>query len=157
MAAVANRRKDDLAEHRTAERRHPFTFKSLTSANSLCRRQHPRRSEDRFHYYADSYGLDILIPVMGILLLSVVDGMLTLKLLQQGAVEINQFMAWLIGIDLRLFATVKMALTGACLVFLVMHSRFRLFRTLRVTHLIYASLQIYVLLIAYELGLLTAL
>ena len=85
----------------------------------------------------------------------IADAVFTLTLLSRGAIEVNPFMAWLIETDIQLFAIIKMALTGVCLIFLVMHINFRIYRLLKVNHVLYACLPLYALLIAYEMVLLT--
>ena len=119
------------------------------------RRRYPQRLTDRSGYYSDWYDSRSIYISIGILLLSCADATLTLKLLQLGAVEVNPFMAALIDTDTWLFIIVKTALTGMCLIFLVIHAHFRLFRLLRVSHLLQAILCLYLLLIGYELVLLS--
>jgi hypothetical protein len=87
-------------------------------------------------------------------LLNWADVLLTLNLLKRGAQELNAFMAMLINTDVQLFIALQMALTGAALIFLVIHHRFQVFRRLRVDHVLHAVLLIYLLLAGYELMLL---
>jgi len=96
----------------------------------------------------------LLLSTLGILLLSLTDAVFTLTLLQHGAVELNSFMAVLIETDVQLFVAGKMAITAVCLIFLLIHAKFRIFRVVRISTLLYGFLSIYGLLIAYELVLL---
>jgi hypothetical protein len=91
---------------------------------------------------------------ISVLLLSCADALMTLRLLERGASELNAIMRVLIESDTQLFAALKMALTGAGLLFLVIHHRFRVFRRFRVDQLLCAVLLLYLLLIGYELALL---
>jgi hypothetical protein len=93
----------------------------------------------------------INMVITGILLLSCADALLTLGLLELGGRELNAFMAMLIYIDVQLFVALKMGFTGASLIFLVIHQHFRVFRCVRVDHVLRAVLLIYLLLDGYEL------
>ena len=146
---------DPRTNRRRADRRNPFTLSSLLAGNRYCRRHGARRDSDRHSYYIDWYGPELMLLVIGILLFCFADAVFTLTLLSRGAIEVNPFMAWLIETDIQLFAIIKMALTGVCLIFLVMHINFRIYRLLKVNHVLYACLPLYALLIAYEMVLLT--
>lgn len=105
--------------------------------------------------YVDRYEPHLFYVAVATLLLCCTDAFFTLTLLQQGAEEINPFMAWLLEMDVQLFLVTKFALTAVGLVFLVAHKNFLLFnRHLRVPHVLYAFLAGYMLLVKYELTLL---
>ena len=91
-----------------------------------------------------------------ILLLNVVDAFLTLTLLTSGAREANPFVAFILDAHPRLFALIKMGLTGCGVLILVAVARVRLFNVMRVGNLLHAVLAGYVTLIAYEWWLLHA-
>ena len=89
-----------------------------------------------------------------ILVLSTLDAGLTLRLLERGvATEVNPFMAALLNDDVRLFSNLKTALTGSCLILLVLYSEARLLGRIRTGHSLYAIAGCYMLLIGYELAL----
>lgn len=92
-----------------------------------------------------------------ILLLSVGDAFLTLTLMMAGAEEANPFLAFVLRDHPKLFAVVKMALTGAGVVVLVAVARSRVFRIMRVGLVLQGLFVAYVALIAYEWWLLHAL
>ncbi|MFB3045759.1 MAG: DUF5658 family protein [Acidiferrobacterales bacterium] len=122
------------------------------------RRTYDRRSDIQWRgHYVDSHGLWLLVIALGVMLLSIVDAYFTLLLLQSGAEEVNPFLNWLLNIDHQLFFVVKLAITGVCVVWLVMHQRFRVFGVLRVYHMLAASLLLYLKLIYHQLDLLHAL
>jgi hypothetical protein len=146
---------DSLSDRRRVERRKTKAA-TLMYGHWLARRRHARREHDQRGYYVDWYEPHLLCLIIGILLLSCADALLTLRLLELGGRELNAFMAMLIHIDAQLFAALKMAFTGASLLFLVIHQHFRLFRRLRVDYMLRAVLVLYLLLIAYELVLLTS-
>lgn len=108
-------------------------------------------------HYVDSHGLWLLVTAMGVMFLSITDAYFTLLLLQFGAEEVNPFLNWLLGIDQQLFFVVKLAMTGFCIVWLVVHERFRVFGVLRVYHMLAASLLVYLGLVCHQLTLLQAL
>jgi hypothetical protein len=88
------------------------------------------------------------------LLLSVADAFLTLILLQQGAAEVNPFMAALIYRGVAAFAALKLGMTGAGIIFMVVLARYRFMRVLQVNWVLYGVLIAYVSLIGYEIWLL---
>jgi hypothetical protein len=122
------------------------------------RRAYDRRLDLRWHgHYVDSHGLWLLVMALAVMLLSIADAYLTLLLVQFGAEEVNPFLNWLLSIDHQLFFAVKVTITGFCIVWLVMHQRFRVFGVLRVYHMLAASLLVYFGLICHQLDLLQAL
>jgi hypothetical protein len=96
----------------------------------------------------------LLAVSIGISLLSVADAFLTLTLLNRGADEINPVMAALLRRGTTEFTAFKMATTGVCITALVVMSRHRFMRLIRVDRVMYMVLAIYMGLIAYELWLL---
>lgn len=118
------------------------------------RRTPPRRlDESRFHSL-DWHSSHLLAVAIGILLLSLVDAFLTLVLLQGGADEVNPLMAVLIYRSVTVFAALKMAMTGASIIFMVLLARYRFMRMLRVEWVLYGVLAAYVGLIGYEVWML---
>ncbi len=105
-------------------------------------------------YYVDSHEPSLLIMALGVMLLCIADAYYTVVLLQFGAKEVNPFMAWLLNMDHQLFFVVKFAVTGLCVVALVLHQKFRVFGVLRGYHLLAASLLGYVGLVYHQLNLL---
>ena len=143
-----------LENRRRSERRR-FGLYTWVYGALRARRRAPRRIEDSSGWIADHHEPHRMATVLLILLLSWADAMLTLTLLERGAVEINPFMALLIEADLLLFGAVKMALTGAGLVVLVALANFHVFGRLRVAYLLHMFLPLYLALFLYELALLT--
>ncbi len=137
------------------ERRRRLAF-SLAYGGVRPRRRQPRRGEDDFGFFADWHEPHLLYSVMGILLLCGTDAVLTLNLLQHGAVELNPLMATLIQHDTQLFAAIKMATTGLALISLVVLANFRVFRRIRVYNLVYGAFFAYLALIFYELLILSS-
>jgi hypothetical protein len=104
--------------------------------------------------YIDWYEPWPLVATVVIIVLSGLDAFLTLILLNHGAVELNVLMDWLIKVDIRTFAAVKLAVTGLALIILVLHFNFHIYRVLPVRYLMYALMPLYAFLIAHEISLL---
>jgi hypothetical protein len=114
------------------------------------RRRPPRRlSESRFHAL-DWHAPHLLAVAIGILLLSFADAFMTVTLLSGGAVEVNPIMAAVVYKSAALFASLKMAMTGFGVVFMVMLARYRFMRLVRVDVVLYGVLVAYSVLLAYE-------
>lgn len=118
------------------------------------RRRGARRTDEGVDRYVDWYSPHLLYLTIATALLSFMDAALTLNLLTLGAIEINTLMAHLINTDVQKFVNIKVALTLLTLVFLVIHSNFKLFRFVRVNRVIYFLFGAYLTLIIYEIGLL---
>lgn len=118
------------------------------------RRTPPRRLDDSRFHSLDWHSSHLLAVAIGILLLSVVDAFLTLVLLQGGAAEVNPVMAMLIYRSVTMFAALKIAMTGASIVLMVLLARYRFMRLLRVEWVLYGVLVAYVGLIGYEVWML---
>jgi hypothetical protein len=115
----------------------------------LPRRRDGRRETDRdlpvdFH---EPYLLILAVVMLG---LSVTDALLTVKLMTDGAEEANPLLAFVLNEHPRLFAVVKMALTGAGVVLLVALSRTRVFRVVRTGVLLPLLALAYLGLVVYE-------
>ena len=92
----------------------------------------------------------LLIPVVTMLLLSIADAFLTVRLMAGGAEETNPLLAFVLNEHPRLFAAVKMALTGLGAVVLVALARARVFKRVRVSLFLYALVAAYFALVVYE-------
>ena len=148
---------DDSAEERRLQDRRRFSPQSMFGALFTLRRRSSRRKADKINSYIDWYEPWPLVASVFIILLSGLDAFLTLILLNHGAVELNVLMGWLIELDIRTFAAVKLAVTGLALVVLVLHFNFHIYRVLPVRYLMYALMPLYALLIAHEISLLSEL
>jgi len=121
-------------------------------------RRHQARREICLNtsHYADNNHAPVLfaltIAIMG---LSCTDAFFTLMLIQQGAQEINPVMNRLLEIDVQLFVSVKLAITAACLIFILAHRNFWLFkRIIRTHHILPALFLGYGALITHQLNML---
>jgi len=144
---------DRAVEQRDQNRRKP-SLKTLWGALTHHRRRKPRREDDHLNSYTDWYGHWPLAATFTIILLCFADAFLTMVLLSKGAVELNGLMDYLIQKDIQLFTIVKMTVTGAALIVLVLHFNFRVYKYIAVRYLIYGLVPIYSLLVFCELRLL---
>ena len=144
---------EKMSEQRGLDRRQP-SLKTLLGSLMHGRRRDSRREDDHLDSYTDWYGHWPFAATLIIILLCFADAFLTIVLLSKGAVELNSLMDWLIQKDTHMFAIVKMSMTGAALVVLVMHFNFRIYKYIAVRYLIYALVPLYSLLIFHELTML---
>ena len=114
----------------------------------------PRRVDDSRFPSLDWYSAHLLAVAIGISLLSVADAFFTLTLLQGGASEMNPLMALFVYRNVAVFAAMKIGLTSASIVLMVVLARHRFMRLVQVTWVLYGVLIAYASLIAYELWML---
>jgi Domain of unknown function (DUF5658) len=116
------------------------------------RRKAPRRSQDRSgSYFVDRFDAATLAMIVGLLALTIADGVLTIELLDVNSEEVNPFMAHLLGRGHQTFLAGKYILTAAGLPFLVVFKNYRLFGTrFRVGYLFPAFIGLYVVLLSYQ-------
>ena len=132
------------------DRRCRALWQSLFYGSLTPRRRTGRRAADRHSPIIDWHGPWLFLSSTLVLILCVVDAFMTLRLLENGAVEANPFMALYVYDDGRRFAIIKLALTGAGVLTLVSLARFPLFRVLRAAVLVHVVLAAYLLLVCYE-------
>lgn len=123
------------------QRKHP-TLRALLWGG---RREEIRRVEDRRRvFYVDRYRQSLFGAIVVILFLSVMDAILTMLLLQKGAVEINPIMAFYIDVGPYTFLMVKYGLTSVG-VLLLLHFRNVMLKWIRLR----AEVLIYLVLVAF--------
>ena len=80
-----------------------------------------RRQGDRYKiYYLDRYSPTLFACIVSILLLSVIDALLTLYLVDHGAVELNPLMAYYLNSDPLVFMSIKYLLTSSSVFILLL-------------------------------------
>ncbi len=136
-------------ERRRADDRRALSLKTFLFGSLTPRRRGNRRGE-AVDGLLDWYEPHLLFLAIVILLMSVTDAFLTLKLIDLGASEANPVMAYLLERTPRLFVTAKMMLTGAGIIVLVALARARVFRVIRISIIIHWCMLGYVALLAYE-------
>jgi hypothetical protein len=139
----------DPSDRRGTERR-LRTFHGLWMGNALRRRRGGRRHSDAHPAGIDWHDAHWLAAAVVIVLLCVADAFLTLALMKQGALEVNPFMAPLVGGAGHGFAYWKLGLTIVGVVTLVVLARSKLFGIIPAGVLLYVILVGYLVLIGYE-------
>jgi hypothetical protein len=139
-----------LADRRLgmADRRERF-WRTLLVSGLAPRRRAGRRAGEH-ESPVDFHEPYLLLLSVLLLTLSVADAFLTVTLLTHGAEEANPLLAFVLGEHPRLFAVVKMALTGMGVVLLVALARTRVFKLVRASRLLPALIAAYFVLVAYE-------
>jgi hypothetical protein len=135
------------------ERRRRRLFSVWYGSFQPRRRSPARRLGDGRFQAHDWYSAPLFAVAVGIALLSVADAFLTTMLLSGGADEVNPVMAALLYRSAAAFTAGKMLLTSCCVTALVVLSRYRFMRIVRVEWLMYGVLAGYAALIGYEIWL----
>lgn len=148
-------RTDDLADSRVLPDRRRPGWRTFVFGYFLSRRREHRRGSERDSVFIDWHHPWLFFLGTGIMLLSAVDAFLTLKLLDQGAIEINPIMAAMLERGHMAFAVSKMLLTGLGIMVLVFLARLRLFNFLRTGLLLTLFFSFYACLVCYQVVLLT--
>jgi hypothetical protein len=150
--------RDDEAQAAFVERRVSQGDRRETSLRSILqgglapRRRTGRRASDR-HSLIDWHDPYLLFLAVVMLLLSVTDAFMTVTLLADGADETNPLLAFVLDEHPKLFAAVKMALTGFGVVVLVAVARSRVLGFISVRLLFQCLVLAYLALVAYEVWL----
>jgi hypothetical protein len=140
-------------ERRRSHDRRSLTWRTFAYGAVTPRRRGGRRDAEQ-HSLVDWHEPHLLFLSIMILLLSVTDALLTLTLLTRGAHEANPILAFVLEQHPKLFAAVKMGLTGAAVIVLVALARARVFRLVKVSTILHGCLLGYLALIVYEAWLL---
>lgn len=119
------------------------------------RTKNRRASEHRQQYFVDRFPPRTMATIVVLLVLSLLDGLITIHLLDAGAEEINPVMKYLIDKGLLPFLLGKFVLTAAGIPLLLIFKNHYLFHSrFRVGYLLPIFVGLYVLLITYQLCLL---
>jgi hypothetical protein len=145
---------DAVTERRTAQDRRHHSWRTLTYCGLQGRGRRHQARRDGHSYYLDRYKPSLVFTGLAVLLLSCLDALLTLTLLSRGAYEANVLMAHLLESSDVVFVVTKITVTAIGIVFLLMHSHFRLLNVTSGKHILQFLVPIYGLLIIYELFLL---
>jgi hypothetical protein len=142
-----------MHERRLRIERRRSVLRALWRGNFERRRVAPRRTTERHAVVTDWFHPQWLAVGILILLLCSADALLTLTLISHGAIELNPFMAPLVGGSGVAFAGWKLGLTAMGVVVLTLFARIEVFGR-AVGVILYAVLGMYALLVGYELFLL---
>ncbi len=151
-AGVENYGTRDL--RRVPDRR-VFTLETVLKGITHSRRRHHRRADESPHAQRDWYHPRLFVLVVGIMLMSIADAFFTLKLLSAGAIETNPVMDYFLRISVPAFITAKMVLTGGSIILMTALSSYLFLDRFLIGKLITISFIGYIVLISYELLLLS--
>lgn len=149
---AAGGRRTFVHERRRGSDRRALTWRTFVQGSVTPRRRGGRRTHET--PLIDWHEPHLMFLAVTILLLSVADAFLTLTLIARGATEANPLLAVVLAHYPRAFAAVKMTFTGVGVTFLVVMSRVRVFRLIRISAIMNWCLLAYVALIGYEAWLL---
>ena len=115
----------------------------------------PRRQEDRqFPQVVDKYNSKLLAIILFILSLSILDAFFTLILVDNGAREMNPFMAYYLNISPAVFFWIKYLLTCASVLLVLFIKDFYIFKTKLKARVLFFLLPIpFLFVIPWQLGL----
>ena len=117
-------------ERRSGVDRRKSTLPILSKYWLTGRRTTPRRAEDRKRaHFMDRHGPKTFAAILSIVMLSVLDAMFTLDLIDRGAVELNPVMAYYLGHGPLIFFGVKFMLTWATIMLIFLNKDVYLFKT----------------------------
>ena len=113
--------RSDFNERRSGSDRRIHQFPKLKYLLFAGKRSHARRREDwhRFFYF-DRYSSNIFAAIVAILLLSVLDALLTLYLIDHGSTELNPVMSYFLEHGPFIFMGAKYFLTCMSVVILLL-------------------------------------
>ena len=111
-----------------------------------------RDSDDLTGAYVDTHEVSLWYLSLGLMTLCVLDAFFTTILISNGSEELNPILDYLLQIDLSLFLATKFLITGASIVFLVLHKNHRFMNLFNCYQLLVACVAIYFLLICYQLS-----
>lgn len=138
------RRRSDRRQKPTS----PFGVYSITGK----RMSHRRKQDGHRMAYVDAYSVRSFGLILAVLAMCILDGFLTLHIVDRGGREVNPIMRLALGHGPLAFLAVKYILTGAALVLLLIHKEFYLLGGwLRAKYLFLIFLALYFALVIYEL------
>ncbi len=140
---------------RSLSDRRTFTVSTMIKGVTLSRRKHHRREDESPDAQRDWYHPRLFKLVIGIMLMSIMDAFFTLKLLANGAIEANPIMDYFLGLGVTAFVTSKMILTGGSVVLLTAVSSYLFLNRFLMRRALVMAFIGYIVLIAYELFLLS--
>ena len=118
------------------------------------RKESRRETNNSSEYIVDTHEEWLWPLVLGVIVLSISDAYMTVLLINNGAIEVNPLMAFLIERNDNLFFLIKIALTSTGMMLLVTLKNFTIFKYINGYHLIALVLSIYICLLRYQLILL---
>ena len=144
----------ETIERRLVSERRTQTVRALVAGGWHARRRNPRRAEPARIGSVDWHASRWFAAALIVLLLSMADTLLTLVLIQHGAIEINPLMEPLVIGNGPAFAFLKLALTATAVMILVVLTRVPTFGRLLAGPILVGAALLYAILLSYEMWLL---
>lgn len=144
-----------MVDRRRGAERRAYSVRTLRQCLGSPRRMGGRRTEDRRYPALDRFDGGMLTLAVCLMLLSVLDSVFTLTLLERGGSELNPVMDALLQHSVWAFTATKMMLTAVPAIILVATGNLLLFNRWRARSVLAALVGLYLGLIAYELILLS--
>ncbi len=139
------------AERREASDRRALSWRTVFFGFTRSRRRSPRRGDEDDVVFLDWHHPWLFFLAVGIMLLSTADAFLTLTLLQHGMIEVNPFMAGMLGQGGAAFAVSKVVMTGTGILILVFLAKFRFMNRFRTGLFLTFLFSFYCCLVCYEI------
>lgn len=147
----------DSDEKRSKNDRRTRTGISIRMLVGAGKRESMRRQDDRQKVILfDWYSPKLFVTILIVLILSIVDGFLTLFLLEHGAYEVNPIMAYLIDVSPSAFVAVKYSLTCmAALIVLILSNVLTRITRFSAHTLLYFFAGVFMVVVVWELYLIS--
>jgi hypothetical protein len=140
-----------MEDLRSSRDRRRAPTKPLSRFTFFGRRKKARRAEEAFDYYVDKFEKQDLLLCAVIIFCCFLDIFLTNRIIKFGGSEFNALMRFLMEKGPYLAPIVKMAISLTCLLFLLIHKNFRIFKVIKIRSAIYFVLWVYFALMVYEI------
>ena len=141
---------DNTTDNRADADRRNFTWRTVFYGFLRSRRRDTRRNHEDDAIFTDYHHPWLFFLAIGIMLLSGLDAVFTLQLLELGAIELNPVMDAVIGKGTMTFALTKMFLTSFGILALVFLSRSMFMERFRTGIILTVFFVFYAVLVCYE-------
>ena len=141
---------DDNMEARTDLDRRTLSWRTVLYGFLYSRRRDSRRTSEGEAIFTDYHHPWLFFLAISIMMLSVMDAVFTLQLLDRGAIELNPVMDAVIGKGTAVFALTKMLLTSFGILALVFLARSMFMERFRTGAILTAFFVFYAVLVCYE-------
>ena len=141
---------EEISNNRVDADRRSFSWRTVVFGFLLSRRRESRRTSEGEALFADYHHPWLFFLATGIMVLSVMDAIFTLRLLDLGAIELNPLMAAVIGQGTVTFALTKMLLTSFGILALVFLAKSRFIERFRTSAILTVFFIFFAVLVCYE-------
>ena len=141
---------EEISNNRADADRRSFSWRTVVFGFLLSRRRESRRTSEGEALFTDYHHPWLFFLATGIMVLSVMDAIFTLRLLDLGAIELNPVMAAVIGQGTVTFALTKMLLTSFGILALVFLAKSRFIERFRTSAILTVFFIFYAVLVCYE-------